>query len=212
LLEGALPQQVDAAMVEFGFPMGPLAATDLAGLDVGWRMRKAAGFRAEIADALCESGRFGQKTEKGFYRYEPGSRAPLSDPQVERLIAEASERLGIERRPFTNAEIAERLLFPMINEGAAILQEGIAARAGDIDVVWAYGYGFPTWRGGPMHWADRLGLKVIRDRLSEWSRNSADASLAPAPLLDRLAAEGRGFASLGTTAGEKQDEFSRGAA
>ena len=151
LLEGALPQEIDAAMVEFGFPMGPLAATDLAGLDIGWRMRKAAGFRAEIADALCEQGRFGQKTGQGFYRYEPGSRAPLPDPEVEQLIVETSRRLGIKRRPFTSAEIVERLLFPMINEGARILEEGIAARPGDIDVIWAYGYGFPAWRGGPMH-------------------------------------------------------------
>jgi 3-hydroxyacyl-CoA dehydrogenase len=196
LLEGALPQDIDAALVDFGFPMGPLAASDLAGLDIGWRMRKAAGFRAEIADALCELGRFGQKTGRGFYHYEPGSRTPLPDPEVEQLIVEASKRLGIARRAFAADEIVERLLYPLINEGARILDEGIAARAGDIDVIWAFGYGFPVWRGGPMHYADRIGLKVIRDRLAGWGEASDDASLKPARLLDRLAAEGRGFASL----------------
>ena len=196
LLDGALPQEIDAALVDFGFPMGPLAASDLAGLDIGWRMRKAAGFCAEIADALCERGRFGQKTGSGFYRYEPGSRAPLPDPEVEELIVAASRRLGITRRSIAKEEIVERLLFPSINEGARILEEGIAARPGDIDVIWAYGYGFPVWRGGPMHYADSIGLAVIRDRLADWARRSRDASLDPAPLLERLAAEGLGFASI----------------
>jgi 3-hydroxyacyl-CoA dehydrogenase len=196
LLEGALPQEIDAAMVDFGFPMGPLAASDLAGLDIGFRMRKAAGFRAEIADQLCEQGRFGQKTGKGFYRYEPGSRAPLPDPDVEQLILDTSNRLGIARRAIGAEEIVERLLFPMINEGARILDEGIATRASDIDVIWAFGYGFPVWRGGPMHYADTVGLKIIRDRLADWARHSDDPSLRPAPLLERLAAEDRGFASF----------------
>jgi 3-hydroxyacyl-CoA dehydrogenase len=197
LLEGALPQEIDAAMVEFGFPMGPLAAGDLAGLDIGWRMRKAAGLIAEIADALCEQGRFGQKSGKGFYRYESGSRAPLPDPEVEQLIVEVSHRLGIARRKFGGDEIVGRLLFPVVNEGARILDEGIAARPGDIDVIWAYGYGFPVWRGGPTHWADTVGLKIIRDRLADWARKSDDASLKPAPLLERLVSEDRSFASLG---------------
>jgi 3-hydroxyacyl-CoA dehydrogenase len=200
LLQGALPQEVDAAMVDFGFPMGPLAAGDLAGLDIGWRMRQAAGYRAEIADALCARGCFGQKTGKGFYRYEPGSRAALSDPEVEALILETSRRLGIKRRAVPKEEIVERLLFPMINEGARILEEGIAARPGDIDVIWVYGYGFPAWRGGPMHYADALGLRRIRERLVEWGRRSDDASLKPAPLLERLAAQGGGFASTDTLA------------
>jgi 3-hydroxyacyl-CoA dehydrogenase len=154
LLQGALPQEIDAAMVEFGFPMGPFAATDLAGLDIGWRMRKAIGARAEIADALCEMGRLGQKSGKGFYRYEPGSRSPLPDPEVETLIVEASERLGIPRRTFDKAEIVERLLTPVIDEGRRILEEGIAARASDIDVIWVHGYGWPVWRGGPMYYAE----------------------------------------------------------
>jgi 3-hydroxyacyl-CoA dehydrogenase len=196
LLEGALPHEIDDALVDFGFPMGPLAASDLAGLDIGFRMRKAAGFRAEIADQLCELGRFGQKTEKGFFRYEKGSRARLPDPDVEQLILDASKRLGIKRRRFTNDHIVERLLFPMINEGARILDEGIATRSSDIDVIWAFGYGFPAWRGGPMHYAESIGLKSIRDRLAIWANESNDPSLKPAPLLDRLVSEGRTFSSL----------------
>ncbi len=196
LLDGALPQEVDAAMVDFGFPMGPFAATDLAGLDIGWSMRKAQGARAEIADALCEHGRFGQKTGKGYYRYETGSRVPLDDPEVEAVILEASRRLGIARSPIGKDEIVERLILPVINEGARILEEGIAARPGDIDVIWVYGYGWPVWRGGPMHYADQVGLAAIRDRLDLFAKRSGDKNLRPAPLIERLAAEGQGFASL----------------
>ncbi len=123
LLEGALPHEVDGALTEFGFPMGPFAMGDLAGLDVGWRMRKAQGTRAEIADQLCEQGRFGQKTGKGFYLYEAGSRTPKPDPDVEKLIVDTSAQLGIERRKIDKQEIIERLIFPMINEGARILEE-----------------------------------------------------------------------------------------
>jgi 3-hydroxyacyl-CoA dehydrogenase len=196
LLEGALPQQVDGAIVEFGFPMGPFAMGDLAGLDVSWRMRKAQGTRAEIADALCEAGRFGQKTQKGFYRYEAGSRSPHPDPEVEALIVAASARLGIGRRRFERQEIVERLIFPMINEGARILDEGIALRPGDIDVIYVYGYGWPVWRGGPMHYADRIGLGHIGDRLKKLAAETGDARHEPAALLSRLADENRGFASL----------------
>ncbi len=128
-------------------------------------MRKAQGATAEIADQLCEMGRFGQKTGKGFYLYEAGSRTPKPDPEVEALIVATSKRLGIERRALSRDEILERLLFPMINEGARILEEGIAQRSGDIDVIWVYGYGFPIWRGGPMYYADQVGLPYIRDRL-----------------------------------------------
>ncbi len=126
LLEGALPQDVDGALTEFGFPMGPFAMSDLAGLDISWRMRKAQGARAEIADQLCESGRFGQKTGKGFYIYESGSRTPQPDPEVEALIVATSKRLGVTRKPIDRKTIVERLIFPMINEGARILEEGIA--------------------------------------------------------------------------------------
>ncbi len=196
LLEGALPQDVDGALTEFGFPMGPFAMGDLAGLDISWRMRKAQGARAEIADQLCEAGRFGQKTQKGFYLYEAGSRTPRPDPAVEALIVATSKRLGISRRPFERQEIVERLVFPMINEGARILDEGIALRAGDIDVIWIHGYGFPVWRGGPMFYADTIGLPYVRDRLAAFARQTGDPRHEPAALLTRLASEGGGFGSL----------------
>lgn len=196
LLEGALPQDVDRAMTEFGFPLGPFAASDLAGLDIGWRMRKAQGWSAPIADRLCELGRFGQKTGRGFYRYEPGSRTPLPDADVARLIAEVAAQRGAARRPIANQDIVERLLFPMINEAGRILAEGIARRPGDIDVIWVHGYGFPGWRGGPMHYADDVGLAQICDWLTAFAQQTGEERHRPAPLVARLAAAGQGFASL----------------
>jgi 3-hydroxyacyl-CoA dehydrogenase len=196
LFEGALPQQVDAVVTKFGMPMGPFAMGDLAGLDIGWRSRKDRGIKSEIADALCEAGRFGQKTGKGYYKYEGGSRSPLPDPDVEKLIDETLTRLGRKRRAVSDEEILERMMYPMINEGAKILEEGIAARPSDIDVVWLYGYGWPIYRGGPMFWADSVGLKHIADRLSFYAKETNDSSLEPAPLLKRLAAEAKTFASL----------------
>jgi 3-hydroxyacyl-CoA dehydrogenase len=196
LFEGALPQQVDAVVTKFGMPMGPFAMGDLAGLDIGWRSRKDRGIKSEIADALCEAGRFGQKTGKGYYKYEGGSRAPLPDPEVEKLIDETLTRLGRKRRTVSDDEILERMMYPMINEGARILEEGIAARPSDIDVVWLYGYGWPIYRGGPMFWADQVGLKHIADRLSYYAKETNDPSLEPAPLLKRLADEGKTFAAL----------------
>lgn len=195
LFEGTLPQEVEAALVEFGLPMGPFAMMDLAGLDVGWLIRQGRGETAAIEDALCEAGRFGQKTGKGYFRYDAGSRAPIPDAEVERIILDASARRGIARRKIEPEEIVERMIFPMINEGARILEEGIAARPGDIDVIWVYGYGWPVWRGGPMYYADRIGLAHLRDRLSFYAERSGDASLRPAALISRLAAEGRGFRS-----------------
>jgi 3-hydroxyacyl-CoA dehydrogenase len=200
LFEGALPQQVDAVVTKFGMPMGPFAMGDLAGLDIGWRSRKDRGIKSEIADALCEAGRFGQKTGKGYYKYEGGSRAPLPDPEVERLIDETLQRLGRKRRVVSDEEILERMMYPMINEGARILEEKIAARASDIDVIWLYGYGWPIYRGGPMFYADQVGLKHIADRLSFYAKQTNDPSLEPAPLLKRLADEGKTFASLARTA------------
>lgn len=196
LFEGALPQQVDAVVTKFGMPMGPFAMGDLAGLDIGWRSRKDRGIKSEIADALCEAGRFGQKTGKGYYKYEAGSRAPMPDPEVEKLIDETLLRLGRKKRVVSDDEILERMMYPMINEGAKILEEGIAARPSDIDVVWLYGYGWPIYRGGPMFWADTVGLKHIADRLSFYAKETNDPSLEPAPLLKKLAAEGKTFASL----------------
>ncbi|UWU77755.1 3-hydroxyacyl-CoA dehydrogenase NAD-binding domain-containing protein [Bradyrhizobium huanghuaihaiense] len=196
LFEGALPQQVDAVVTKFGMPMGPFAMGDLAGLDIGWRSRKDRGIKSEIADALCEAGRFGQKTGKGYYKYEAGSRSALPDPEVEKLIDETLLRLGRKKRVVSDEEILERMMYPMINEGAKILEEGIAARPSDIDVVWLYGYGWPIYRGGPMFWADSVGLKHIADRLSFYAKETNDPSLEPAPLLKKLAAEGKTFASL----------------
>lgn len=194
LLEGALPQDVDKAIVDFGLPMGPFAMSDLAGLDINWRMRRARGETSEIADRLCEAGRFGQKTGRGYYLYEEGSRTPRPDPEVAAMIEDASRRHGIERREIGPDEIVERLILPMINEGARILEEGIAQRSSDIDVVWAYGYGWPAWRGGPMYYGDQLGAGHLRDRLSALAERSGDKRHAPASLIERLASEGGRFA------------------
>ncbi len=196
ILGGALPQEVDQAVTEFGFPMGPFAMGDLAGIDVGWRVRQGTGGKAEISDALYEMGRYGQKTGKGYYIYEEGSRVPRPDPQVDALIVAASKRLGIERRAISKDEIVERMTYPMINEGARILEEGIAMRPGDIDVTWVYGYGWPVYRGGPMYYADQVGLQHIADRLSVYAGQTGDKTLEPAPLLARLASQAKGFGSL----------------
>ncbi|HEV2548591.1 MAG TPA: 3-hydroxyacyl-CoA dehydrogenase NAD-binding domain-containing protein [Stellaceae bacterium] len=194
LIEGALPHQVDKVLTDFGFPMGPFAMGDLAGLDVGWRVRQARGTKAPIADALYEAGRLGQKTSAGYYHYEPGSRAPLPDPEVERIIVEVSKTLGVPRKPIAEAEMLERLVYPMINEGAKILEERMALRASDIDVIWVYGYGWPIYRGGPMHYADGVGLKKIAERLGEFAGRFNEPALKPAALLQQLAQEARGFA------------------
>jgi 3-hydroxyacyl-CoA dehydrogenase len=196
LLEGALPYEVDAVITEFGFPMGPFAMADLAGLDVGWRSRKDRGVRSEIADTICEAGRFGQKTGKGYYLYEAGQRKPIRDPEVESIIVNASKKLGFTRRPISKNEILGRMIYPMINEGARILEEGIALRPGDIDIVWVQGYGFPVAKGGPMFWADSIGLARIRDELAQYAKMTGETSLEPAPLLLKLASKGKGFASL----------------
>jgi 3-hydroxyacyl-CoA dehydrogenase len=200
LIQGALPHQVDKVLTDFGFPMGPFAMGDLAGLDVGWRVRQARGTKAPIADALYEAGRLGQKTSAGYYHYEPGSRAPIPDPEVERIIVGVSKKMGVERRPIPETEMLERLVYPMINEGAKILEEGIALRPSDIDVIWVYGYGWPIYRGGPMHYADGIGLKQIAERLAAFAERFNEPALKPAPLLARLAAEGRGFAEWRQTA------------
>ncbi len=193
LLAGALPHEIDAAVTDFGFRMGPFAMSDLAGLDIGWRTRKATGGKAPVADALCEAGRLGQKTGRGFYLYPEGARTGSRDPEVEALIAAESERRGIARRSFTAGEIVARLMLPMVNEGARILEEGIAARPGDIDTIWLNGYNWPAWRGGPMHWADGLGLAQVAADLERFADEAGDDTLRPAPLLARLAETGRGF-------------------
>ena len=193
ILEGALPHQVDKVLTDFGFPMGPFAMGDLAGLDVGWRIRKGRGAKSPVADRICELGRFGQKTGSGYFKYEKGDRTPIPDPDVEKIIVEVATEQGITRRHITDEEILQRLLYPMVNEGAKILDEKIAIRASDIDVIWVYGYGWPVYRGGPMFWADQIGLRALRDRMLEFQKATGDAFWTPAPLLNHLADEGKGF-------------------
>lgn len=193
LLAGSLPHEVDAAVMAFGFRMGPFAMADLAGLDIGWRARKATGGKVPVADALCEMGRFGQKTGRGFYLYPDGARKGERDPETEALIADLSAQHGITRRSFSDEEIIARLMYPMVNEGAKILEEKIAARASDIDLVWVNGYNWPAKTGGPMYWADSVGLARIAASLDEFASETGDESLKPAPLLRRLAGQGGSF-------------------
>ncbi|MER9297466.1 3-hydroxyacyl-CoA dehydrogenase NAD-binding domain-containing protein [Mesorhizobium sp. M0621] len=190
LLEGATPRQIDRVFTDFGWPMGPFQMGDLAGLDIGWRNRKARGQIAVIADTLCEQGRFGQKTGRGFYLYENGSRTPVPDPEVEALICAKADEKGIAPRAISAEEIIERTLYPLINEGAKILEEGIAARASDIDVVWVNGYGFPIGKGGPMFWAGLEGGARIVERLEYWHQRTGKDVFKPAPLLKTMAETG----------------------
>ena len=183
---------MDGALTEFGFPMGPFAMSDLAGLDVGWRI--AQGARRAQRDrrhALPSRAASGRRPARASISTKAARARP--DPEVEKLIVDASVRLGVKRRNVSKDEIVERLIYPMVNEGARILEEGIATRPGDIDVVWLYGYGFPAWRGGPMHWADTVGLKKIRDRLREMAKETGDKRHEPAALLNKLADEGGTF-------------------
>jgi 3-hydroxyacyl-CoA dehydrogenase len=199
LEDGALPAQVDRALTSFGLPMGPYQAADLAGLDISWRIRRRqAATRpphlrySPIADRLCERGRFGQKTGAGWYRYEKGSRTPLPDPEVEEVIRAVSAEKGIVRRDITDEEIVERALFALVNEGARALDDGIAARAGDVDVIWIHGYGFPRARGGPMFWADGVGLARVAEVVETLHAEQGDL-VQPSAMLLALAREGRRF-------------------
>ena len=197
---GALPQQIDGALQKFGLAMGPFRMGDLAGLDIGWatRKRKAAEvgkpFTPIATDKLCEAGRFGQKTGAGWYRYEAGKRDPIPDPVTEQVIADYRASKGITPRKIADSEVVERCIYALINEGARILQEGIAARASDIDLVYLNGYGFPRHRGGPMLYADTIGLtNVVRTLKRFAAEPGADASWQPAPLLLQLAEQGKTF-------------------
>jgi 3-hydroxyacyl-CoA dehydrogenase len=196
--DGAAPDQVDAALVEFGMAMGVFAVDDLAGLDVSWRIRQElrqfsdpGSRRPLVADRLCELGRFGQKTGSGWYRY-PEPRKAQPDPAVTALIEETAAAAGIVRRPFAAAEVVERTMYALVNEGAKVLAEGLALRASDIDVIYANGYGFPAWRGGPMFYADRVGLPGVLERVAAFHREHGER-WRPAPLLERLAREGSSF-------------------
>jgi 3-hydroxyacyl-CoA dehydrogenase len=199
LLDGATPAQVDAAAEKFGMAMGPLAVGDLAGLDIGYKARQALASKPDprtciIADALVEKGRLGQKSGSGYYKYDPATRARQADPEVEALIKAKAQELGITQREVSEEEIVDRLFFPLINEGALILEEGIAQRPGDIDIVYLYGYGFPVAKGGPMCYADQVGLQKVVDRINEFADKLGGDFWKPAPLLVKLASEGKTFA------------------
>jgi 3-hydroxyacyl-CoA dehydrogenase len=200
--EGATPEQVDRALTGFGMAMGMFAVDDMAGLDVAARVKQELGHfgdpserRPLVADRLHAMGRHGQKTGKGWYRYEPGNRTPVPDPEVLAIIEHTATEAGIARRAFDDHEIVERSIYALINEGARVIEDGGALRASDVDVVYVNGYGFPAWRGGPMFYADRVGLRKIHERVAELHREHG-ARWEPAPLLARLAEEGRTFREL----------------
>ncbi|AZD05764.1 Enoyl-CoA hydratase [Pseudomonas chlororaphis] len=198
LLEGAFPYQVDAALQGFGFAMGPFRMYDVVGIDLEWRARQLAGkgqeaHEVQVDNRLCEAGRFGQKSGKGYYHYEPGSRQAEHDVQVDALVQEVSEGLGYRRRDIGPEEILERCLLALVNEGAKILEEGIAGSAHDIDLVYLNGYGFAADKGGPMSWADGQGLVSIQQGLLRLQAESG-AHWKPARLIDELVQAGKGFA------------------
>lgn len=193
ILEGAMPHEVDKVLVEFGMPMGAFQMSDLAGLDIGWSAETSKG--ETIRDRLCEMDRRGQKTGAGFYDYDE-KRNPNPSPVVEKLIREFAAEQGKTLRDISEEEILQRCIYPMINEGAKILEEGIAIRASDIDVTWVYGYGWPVYRGGPMHYADSIGLDEVITTLRKYQEMTGDASWEPSPLMVRLAQEGKNFSSL----------------
>ncbi|AOY89232.1 3-hydroxyacyl-CoA dehydrogenase [Marinobacter salinus] len=199
--EGATPQQVDKVLTDLGYPMGQFAMSDLAGIDVGYRIREERRNAGEDVapswmDKLAEQNRLGQKTMAGVYKYEEGSRKPIPDPEVDQLIADFREEQGITPREITDQEILERCMYVMINEGAKILEEGIADRALDIDIVWIYGYGFPAYRGGPMFWADQIGLDTILNAVEKYHDDIGGEQWKPSALLKKLVAEGKTFGKL----------------
>jgi 3-hydroxyacyl-CoA dehydrogenase len=197
--EGATPQQVDRAIEKFGFAMGPFRMGDLAGNDIGWAIRKRRYVDkpdlrySKTADLLCEMGRYGQKTGAGWYDYKPGDRAAYRSQVVDELIEKHSKALGIARRAISDEEIVERLVYALVNEGAHILEEGIAAKASDIDIVYLAGYGFPIWRGGPMFYADSVGLHNVLAAMRRYAKGHEGSAWQPAPLLVRLAEAGQSF-------------------
>lgn len=198
--EGASPAQVDKVLFDLGFPMGPFAMSDLAGMDVGYRIREE--LRKEDpdnapprnwTDELVEQGRLGQKTQAGVFDYKEGDRTPVPSSEVDALIAKFREDQGIQARDVSDQEILERCMYVMVNEGARILEEGIAARPLDVDVIWIYGYGFPVYRGGVLFWADSVGVKTIYDKVSQFHKETGNDVWKPAALLEKLANEGKGF-------------------
>ena len=191
--DGAMPQDVDRVMRSFGFAMGPFEVSDLAGVDIGWHNRRREDAArpeqerySDLADKLYDLGRYGQKTGSGWYQYAKGSRAPLIDPMIEDMIKENAKAKNITRRSFSDDEILQRILFAMINEGAKILEEGIALRSLDIDMVYVNGYGFPAYRGGPMFYADQIGAKAVLDGINTFAKTDP-YNWKPAALLEKLA-------------------------
>ncbi len=195
LLEGALPHQVDGALESFGLNMGPFRMMDLVGLDLGWRARKLSGkespLHAKIGDELCEQNRFGQKNSAGYYNYSEGSRAPNPAPENEETYEKISNENGFTRREISDEEIIDRCILALINEGADILSEGVAQRAADIDVVYINGYGFPIWRGGPMHHANSMGLEVVIEKLEKYRELTGNDVYKPSDMLIKLAENGQ---------------------
>jgi 3-hydroxyacyl-CoA dehydrogenase len=198
VLEGATPRQVDDALQEWGMAMGILAVFDMAGIDVGVNVHKANAdryppdptyYQADMA--LYEAGRLGQKTGKGYYRYQPGDRNRYDDPEALAIIKARAQQLGIEQKQHSKDEILERCLYPLLNEGIRILEEGVALRASDIDVVWTSGYGFPRYRGGPLFYASTIGLKTLLDGILEYQKQYGPMHWTPAPLLVELVKQGK---------------------
>jgi len=200
--EGASPQQIDAALTNWGLAMGPFAMGDLAGNDVSWLVRKNRAKLGKnytpnpLGDQICEMGRYGQKTGKGWYKYEAGNRKPIVDPEVEQLIAAHRAKLGLTPRQISDEEIVDRCLFAMANEGAKIVEEGIALRASDVDVVYVNGYGFPSYRGGPMFNADVAGLPKVVEKMQAWAKGHQGEAWTPSKLLVKLAGEGKKFSPM----------------
>jgi 3-hydroxyacyl-CoA dehydrogenase len=201
--EGMLPEQIDRALEDFGFAMGPFRVSDLAGNDIGWAIRKRQYAErpdrvfSRIPDRICELGRFGQKTGAGWYDYKPGDRTPAPSQVVTQIVQEESSRLGLPRRKISDEEIVARSVYALVNEGARLLEEGVALRSSDIDVVYIAGYGFPDFRGGPMFYADSVGLANVLRIMRGFARGYRGDAWEPAPLLQRLASENRAFESWG---------------
>jgi 3-hydroxyacyl-CoA dehydrogenase len=197
--EGCSPQQVDAAAQKWGLAMGPFTMGDMAGLDIGWEIRKRRYKErpdfvySKVGDKVAEAGRFGQKTGKGWYLYQAGNRKPVPDPEVDKIITDYRKEQGVKTRAISDEEIVERLIYALVNEGAKILEEGIALRASDIDMVYLTGYGFPPFRGGPMFYADTVGLDKVLASIEKFSKGYHGEVWKPAPLLVKLAKEGKTF-------------------
>jgi 3-hydroxyacyl-CoA dehydrogenase len=201
LEEGASTSQIDKALTDFGMPVGPYGMQDIAGIDVGARIRqylasigqsRAEGPQSAVPDRLYEMGRYGQKTSAGWYRYQPGSRTRIPDPLVEEIAAEEAAKRGLTRHAISDDEIIARIMTALANEGARVLEDGYAIRAGDIDVIYCHGFGFPRHRGGPMFYADTIGLATVLEQVKTYRARFGDY-WTPAPLLERLVSEGRGF-------------------